>query len=316
MKFGVVGLGNHALNRIMPAILESRNEISALTTQNEEKGLKLSEQYKCVYSKTLNEMLNEDIDAVYVGSPNYLHYEHARKSLMKDKHVLMEKQMTLRSSEAKELMTIANERKLKIGVGFHLRFQSGLEFVRKELETEGSFVINGRWCHESSHSMPTEESKWWTENEKVGGGSIMGTGVHVIDTIVSLFGKFPRKITAFRAPDQRLIDDTMMVNMQFERGFGSAFSSREIKPVANDLNVLTKNDNILCRNFFSTGSPVTIFVNGEKVEEIPAINPYVHEISGFKEYVFGNPSNIATGNDGYRVVRIVEDSQKFISMVR
>ncbi len=316
MKFGVVGLGNHAVNRVIPAIVESGNEVTAVTTQNEQKGNDVSSKYNCVYSKTLQEMLAQDIDAVYIGSPNFLHYDHARKCLLKDKHVLVEKQMTLRSTDAKELINIAAERKLKIGVGFHLRFQSGIDEIKKELEGEEILEINGRWCHESSHSIPTEDTKWWTEQEKVGGGSIMGTGVHVIDTILYFFGKFPRKVTAFRIPDQKIIDESMMVNMQFEHGFANAFSSREIKPIANDLNVLTKNKNIVCRNFFSTGSPLSLYVNGDKVSEPEIVNPYAGEISGFKELVFGNSSKIATGNDGYRVVRIVEDAQKYISMVR
>lgn len=316
MRFGVIGLGNHALNRVMPAIVESGNEIAAITTQNQEKGEMISEKFNCKYSKDLHEMLSEDIDAVYIGSPNYMHYDQAMKSLGKDKHVLVEKQMTLRPSEAKELNNLASERRLKVGVGFHLRFHPALNDIKEQFLNENLLEISGKWGHVSSHQVSNPDNKWWTEQEKVGGGSIMGTGVHVIDTVLSLFGKFPRKVTAFRIPDQRIIEDSMIVHMQFEHGFGNALSSREIKPVANDLQILTTDKNILCKNFFSTGAESSLWVNDELVKNYERTNLYEKEVDGFTEYVFGNPTGIAKGEDGYRVVRVVEDAQKFISMVR
>ena len=67
MRFGIVGIGNHAISRVMPAILESGNEVSGITTANKEKGAITAEKFSCKYYPTYGEMLSDDIDAVYVG---------------------------------------------------------------------------------------------------------------------------------------------------------------------------------------------------------------------------------------------------------
>ena len=44
----------------------------------------------------------------------------------------------------------------------------------------------------------------------------MGTGVHVLDTLLNIAGKFPRKVSAFSLPETSIIDTTMAVYMQFD----------------------------------------------------------------------------------------------------
>ena len=43
---------------------------------------------------------DKDIDIVYIPTPNYLHYEYAKKALLANKHVLLEKPFTLSLVEA------------------------------------------------------------------------------------------------------------------------------------------------------------------------------------------------------------------------
>ena len=318
MRFGIVGIGNHAISRVMPAILESGNEISGITTANKEKGAITAEKFSCKYYSTYGEMLSDDIDAVYVGSPNFMHYEHARKALNHSKHVLLEKQMTLRSADAKELISLATERKVKLGIGFHLRMHPALEYIRGELLKPNEDIIyeSGIWTHLSIPREQTADSKWWNESDKVGGGSVMGTGVHVIDTLISFHNRFPRKVTSFRMPEEKIIDESMVVNMQFDKGFATALSSRQMEGLSNDLTLLTSDRKIRCKNFFGTTLNATIEINDETTKEFKTGNLYAEEVAEFEKYTRGEKSKIATGNDGYRVVRIVEEAQRFISMVR
>jgi predicted dehydrogenase len=318
MKFGIVGIGNHAMNRVIPAIVQSGNEIYAISTQNQEKGEQVSEKFKCEYISNFQDLLKSPIDALYIGSPNFMHFEHAKKALLHGKHVLVEKQMTLRSADAKELNNISTERKVKLAVGFHLRMHPALSYIKKNILNPDEAILYqaGNWTHKSNSVSNSDDRKWWSEPDKVGGGSVMGTGVHVIDTIVSFGNRFPRRVTAFRIPEEKIIDDTMSVNMQFEKGFAVAISSRSMEPVANDLITLTESKKIVAKNFFGTSVDTSIEVNGEKVKSFEGGNLYSDEISEFVKCVNNEPSKIATGNDGYRVVRIVEEAQKSIAMAR
>ena len=51
----------------------------------------------------------EDVDAVYIASPNSLHYEQAALMLSHGKHVLCEKTITSNEAELKELIRLAGE---------------------------------------------------------------------------------------------------------------------------------------------------------------------------------------------------------------
>ncbi len=71
------------------------------------------------------------IEAVYIASHNFLHYEQARQSLLQDKLVLLEKHMTLHNEHAVELVRLAAEKEMSLEVSFHLRFRTAVELVRK-----------------------------------------------------------------------------------------------------------------------------------------------------------------------------------------
>lgn len=318
MNFGIVGLGNHSLNRVMPAIVESGNKISAVTTGNKEKGREIAEKFSCEYYDSYDRMLQSNIDAVYIGSPNFLHYSQSMRAINFKKHILIEKPMTLKSIEASEINEFSKKNEVKVAVGFHLRFHPAIELLKQHLNQDGEtpIIVNGYWGHGNTHTTPEESRKWWSEEDKVGGGSVMGTGVHVIDSIMNIYRKFPRKVTAYRFPEEKIIDESMMINLQFEGGFASAFSSRSTNNPSNDLFVMTKNNNYRIVNFYSTGGEFKFYKNGQLLKEDKINSLYRSEVEGFVNFVENKNSLIASGKDGYNVVRIVEEAQKFISLIR
>ena len=77
----------------------------AVYSRNEAKGKALAEQFQIdkVYTD-LDSMWNDDeIECVYVASPNSLHYQHALAALKAGKHVICEKPFTSTAEELKEL---------------------------------------------------------------------------------------------------------------------------------------------------------------------------------------------------------------------
>ena len=54
----------------------------------------------------------DDCDAVYVASPNSMHYEHVKEALEKGKHVLCEAPLVFRTEQAEELFSMATEKHL------------------------------------------------------------------------------------------------------------------------------------------------------------------------------------------------------------
>ncbi len=77
-----------------------------------------------VYNKDYEGFLQE-VDAVYVASPNETHYEYVKKALEAKKHVLCEKPMTFTHAEALELYDLSKEQEVCLMEGIRAAYLPG-----------------------------------------------------------------------------------------------------------------------------------------------------------------------------------------------
>ena len=65
---------------------------------------------------------NPDVDMVDIIVPHVLHYEIAKAALLKGKHVLVEKPITVKSEQGQELIDLAKKAGLKFSVAENTHF--------------------------------------------------------------------------------------------------------------------------------------------------------------------------------------------------
>lgn len=112
VRIGVIGTGSIASRFIPEAKFVSSNTVSAVYNPDfaeAEEFCRRFEIEKCC--KSVEELL-DSVDAVYVASPHFTHYEYAKKALTAGKHVLCETPMVFSQAEAQELYDIAEQKKL------------------------------------------------------------------------------------------------------------------------------------------------------------------------------------------------------------
>jgi predicted dehydrogenase len=78
---------------------------------------------------------DEAVDAVVVATPAHTHYRIAKDSLRSGKHVLVEKPITVRIPEAKELIKIAARKKKILMVGHTFKFNPGIRKLKSLLDS-------------------------------------------------------------------------------------------------------------------------------------------------------------------------------------
>ncbi|HLH86357.1 MAG TPA: Gfo/Idh/MocA family oxidoreductase [Thermoplasmataceae archaeon] len=314
MDFGIIGLGNHAMNRVMPAIKESGNRITAVYSRSMDKAGREAEKYNAKAFSDLPKMFKSgDFEAVYIASPNFLHFEHAKMALEHGKHVLLEKPMTLRNEDAASLVRMSKTLNLKLCVGFHMRFNPAVLEARRLVQSGalGDIVFaSGIWAGSSSQSAYTGDRKWWSEEEKVGGGSVMGTGVHVLDTLNFILNRHPESVSALRNPEKSVIDMTSGMLLSYGFTIAAAVSSRGVNDPRNDLVLLGTRATVTVNGLFSTSVNCTLQQSGSQPKTFSGGNVYSSEITGFTEAVSGKQAHIATGEDGEVVVKIVNAAFK------
>ncbi len=84
-------------------------------------------------------LAQKDLHAVAVAVPNAMHYQVCKDALNAGKHVLVEKPITLSSAEGKDLVALAQAKKLTLSVGHIFRFNSALAEIRRLNKEERFF---------------------------------------------------------------------------------------------------------------------------------------------------------------------------------
>ncbi len=113
VRYGVIGSGWIAEEFVKGTQLIDGLEFAAMYSRTYEKGKEFADRFADVPVYTdINEFAESDIDAVYIASPNCLHYEQSRLMLEHGKHVLCEKPITVTPDEYRELFVLAESRKL------------------------------------------------------------------------------------------------------------------------------------------------------------------------------------------------------------
>ena len=141
MKLGIIGTGKiiiDALYAMEPLKEISCNAIFA-RPRSKDKGEELAKQYSIpeVYTD-YDELLDKaDIDTVYIGLINSVHYEYAKRALEKKKNVILEKPFAGTYEEAKRLIDLARQNDLFVFEAITVLHNDVIEKMKENLPKLG-----------------------------------------------------------------------------------------------------------------------------------------------------------------------------------
>lgn len=112
LRIGVIGTGSIAKRFAQEMAYVDKVYLAAAYNPDEDELKRFCDEFGIANeSHSLEEMFRV-VDAIYIASPYYTHYEYALTALEADRHVLCETPLTLSHKEALELCTIAEKRGL------------------------------------------------------------------------------------------------------------------------------------------------------------------------------------------------------------
>ena len=114
INYGILSTASIVPRFIQGMRLTNNGAIKAIASRDMTKAKAFAQNYNIekAYGSYEDLLSDPDIDAVYIPLINSLHYEYAKKSLVNNKHVILEKPFVLHPEDAVELAEIAKERHL------------------------------------------------------------------------------------------------------------------------------------------------------------------------------------------------------------
>ena len=181
---------------------------------------RLAHSFGCPAFTDFGTMLNRcRPDLALVLTPSGLHDEHARAALEQGVHVLVEKPIAMRPSQACALATVARDRGLMYGAVFQNRLNPAVRCLREAL-TQGRFgrivtaTIRLRWCRYQDYYEDGWHGTWAND-----GGVINQQAIHHVDALNWLLGPVEAVSATTASRLNRLeAEDTMVATVRFTSG--------------------------------------------------------------------------------------------------
>ncbi len=213
-RIAVVGAGYWGKNLVRN--FGELGVLAAVVDPNVALASELAAKFSAVAIDFESALTDASINGIAIAAPAHLHFDLVKRALLAGKHVFVEKPITLKSSEAQELIALAQHQNLRLMVGhllqYHPAFLKLKEIVQSGTLGKIQYLYSNRL---SLGKIRQEEDVLWS------------FAPHDLSMILALAGEAPAHVSAFGAqalqPD---IADFAQVHLEFPSGLkGHVFVS-------------------------------------------------------------------------------------------
>jgi len=173
-----------------------------------------------------------NVDALVVGTPNYLHAPQTIAALNAGVHVMVEKPMSMNRREAEQMCQAAEKSGALLMVAHCWRFDPDVLWLKEQSSKLGK-IIRTKGIGTHTHWGP---SGWFTQKEYAGGGALVDMGIHALDTARFLLGD-PKPLAVYAKLGTYYrdleVDDTGLIMVEWEDGAVSYIESGWWQPHAD-----------------------------------------------------------------------------------
>ena len=315
-NIAVVGVGYWGKN-----LVRGFYELGVLSTicdSNKELGDEYKSQYRDVeFTDSYNNLLKDfSIKAMVIATPAVYHYRMTREALLSKKHVFVEKPLALNVEQGEELVALAEKEGLVLMVGHILRYHPAVKKL-KELVSAGEI---GKIQYAYSNRLNigkirSEENILWS------------FAPHDISVMLFILDELPETIYATGGSYlQKQIPDVTLTTMDFKSGVKAHVFVSWLHPFKEQKLVVVGDKKMAVFDDVSTEklflyphrikwierTPVACKAEAEVVP-ISMEEPLRAECKHFLECIENNQIPETDGNEGLRVLQILQASQESLS---
>ncbi|MEC0241913.1 Gfo/Idh/MocA family oxidoreductase [Paenibacillus dokdonensis] len=199
IRFGTIGT-NWITERFLHAAQENDDFVlAAVYSRTEEKGQEFAAQFgePKVYTDLDAMASSDEIDAVYIASPNSFHAEQAIQCMNHGKHVLCEKPLASNSDEVRKMIAAAEANHVVLMEAMKSTLMPNFRIMKENLYKIGQVrrYFAGYCQYSSRYDAFKQGTVLNAFNPDYSNGGLMDLGIYCIYPMVSLFGK-PESVKA------------------------------------------------------------------------------------------------------------------------
>lgn len=317
----VIGLGGVSQIMHLPILHKMKNaEIIAVCDSDQSKAKHVARKYSVKkYFTDTGELLSDvpEIDAVIVATTTDTHADISVRCLDAGKHVLVEKPIARNLKETRQIVdaSVKNRKILAVGMNNRFRMDSILSrnFVRNN-ELGDVFYVKTGWLKTQSSN-----EKWFSSNEKAGGGVFIDNGIVMLDLGMWMLG-FPevKSVSSINYyHNTKKVEDSNFTLIKFRNG-----SSLTIEV---SWSLVREGEFFYCNVFGTSGSSsinplhITKRINGQLYDITPKNirrsadvfrNSFENELAYFLGAIQGTHTPISTGKEALKVMELVDSVYK------
>lgn len=204
LRLGTIGTSWITDSFIEAALESNQYTLNGVYSRGAGKAKEFAGKYGDVAIETdLKAFMNqEDLDVIYIASPNNLHYEQALLALNAGKHVIVEKPASTNVDQWEEMLAVSKENDVFIFEAARHIHTPNLKKIDHTLKDfgniKGATFAYAKYSSRYDAVLAGEEPNIFSLD--FAGGVLMDLGIYPIYTAVVLFGEpetgkyFPRKI--------------------------------------------------------------------------------------------------------------------------
>ncbi|MBT4204051.1 Gfo/Idh/MocA family oxidoreductase [Hyphomicrobiales bacterium] len=221
LNIAILGLGWWGRHIITTLENSSIINVVAAASRTVDKHKKFATEKNIILYEDYNTLLNDPlVDGIVLCTPNTQHEEQVKKAAYAGKQIFCEKPLALTKNAAENIISYANKFNLVLGVGHERRFDPAIEELSKIIKSKQfgkKMHIEANWSHDILAAL--DSNNWRGSLEEAPAGGMTGTGVHMTDLFLSLFGTVE---SIFAQTANQVLDfktgDITVVLMKFTNG--------------------------------------------------------------------------------------------------
>jgi 1,5-anhydro-D-fructose reductase (1,5-anhydro-D-mannitol-forming) len=250
---------------------------------------------------------DSSVDIVFVATPNGLHAAHVIAAANANKHVLCDKPLATRLSDANDMIRICRTRGVKLGVNFQSRHSPLYRETRRLI---GAGVIGQVLALRADVDSTSKSLSGWRRNKSLAGmGAVFNVGVHIVDLVRFLLDDEYVELIALleREPAAQLEHEAMVLSRMRKGTLVYLHANQRLPNFRSRVEIYGSVGRIVASHpgqpWFDGQLEVTTPA-GTTGQEFLEVNPYAELVSAFNRAVVENGEPSPSGLDGLEALRV------------